>query len=84
MEQAKVRNAFRLLKEFGTNLGMPHAKHIQGKLWELRPGGVRLFYFAYINQQFVILHGYRKKSNKAPKQEIAIALRRLEELTREN
>jgi phage-related protein len=56
-EQAKIRNALRLLREFGTNLGMPHAKPIQGKLWELRPGGIRLFYFAYIEQQFVILHG---------------------------
>jgi phage-related protein len=42
MEQAKVRNALRLLREFGTNLGMPHAKPIQAKLWELRPGGIRL------------------------------------------
>ena len=84
LEQAKIRNAFRLLKEFGTKLGMPHARPIQGKLWEFRPGGVRIFYFAYINKQFVILHGFRKKTNKAPKQEIAIALRRMEELIKEN
>lgn len=80
MEQAKIRNALRLLKEFGTNLSMPHAKPIQGKLWELRPGGIRLFYFAYIEQQFVILHGYRKQSQKAPGGEIEIALRRMQEL----
>lgn len=80
MEQAKIRNALRLLQEFGTNLSMPHAKPIQGKLWELRPGGIRLFYFAYIEQQFVILHGYRKQSQKTPGSEIAIALRRMQEL----
>ena len=80
MDQAKIRNALRLLQEFGTNLSMPHAKPIQGKLWELRPGGIRLFYFAYIEQQFVILHGYRKQSQKAPGREIEIALRRMEEL----
>ena len=80
MEQAKIRNALRLLQEFGTNLSMPHAKPIQGKLWELRPGGIRLFYFAYIEQQFVILHGYRKQSQKAPGGEIAIAVRRMQEL----
>jgi phage-related protein len=80
MEQAKIRNALRLLQEFGTNLGMPHAKSIQGKLWELRPGGIRLFYFSYIEQQFVILHGYRKQSQKAPGREIEVALRRMEEL----
>jgi phage-related protein len=79
-EQAKIRNALRLLQEFGTNLGMPHAKPIQVKLWEPHPGGIRLFYFAYIGQQFVILHGYRKQSRKAPGREVAIALRRMKEL----
>jgi phage-related protein len=54
MEQAKIRNALRLLQEFGTELDMPHAKPIKGKLWELRPGGVRLFYFAFVEHQFVI------------------------------
>jgi phage-related protein len=80
MEQAKIRNVLRLLQEFGPHLGMPHAKQIQGKLWELRPGGIRLFYFAYIKHQFVILHVYRKQSMKAPDREIAIALRRMQEL----
>jgi len=80
VEQAKVRNGLRLLREFGTNLTLPHVKQIKGKLWELRPGGVRLFYFAYISNQFVILHGYRKQSQKAPDREIEIAMRRMQEL----
>jgi phage-related protein len=80
MEQAKIRNVLRLLQEFGTSLGLPHAKPIQGKPWENRPGGIRLFYFTYIEKQFVILHGYRKQSQKAPGREIEIALKRMEEL----
>jgi len=80
MEQAKIRNVLRLLQEFGSNLSMPDAKQIKGKLWELRPGGVRLFYFAYIERQFVILHGYRKQSQKTPDREIDIAMRRMQEL----
>lgn len=79
MEQAKIRNALRLLQEFGPTLSSPHAKQIKGKLWELRPGGIRLFYFAFIDQQFVILHGYRKQSQKAPDREIEIALKRMNE-----
>ena len=59
---------------------MPHARQIKGKLWELRPGGVRLFYFAYIEQQFVILYGYRKQSHKAPDREIETAMRQMQEL----
>jgi len=83
MEQAKIRNALRLLHEFGTILSMPHAKQIKGKLWELSPGGIRLFYFAYIGQQSVILHGNRKQSQKAPDREIEVTMRRMQELMEE-
>ena len=59
---------------------MLHARHIHGKLWELRPGGVRLFYFTYTGKSFVVLHGYHKKTDKAPERELAIAMRRMHEL----
>jgi len=32
VEQAKIRNALKLLQEFGPKLGMLHTRHIQGKL----------------------------------------------------
>lgn len=82
-EQAKVRNMLRLLREFGTSLGMPHARHIEGKLWELRSGAIRLFYIAVVGRRFIVLHGYRKRSAKAPRQEVATALRRMKELLEE-
>lgn len=63
---------------------MPHAKPIKNKLCELRPGGVRLFYFTYINHQFVILHGYKKQGMKTPEREIAIAMKRMQELLEED
>lgn len=49
-DHARIDLAIRLLKEFGTALGMPHARPLRGRIWELRPGGVRLLYFAYINR----------------------------------
>ena len=79
-DKAKVNNTLRLLEEFGTNLGMPHARRIEGRLWELRPGDNRLFYCLYMKQKFVILHGFRKQSMKTPEKEIAIALRRMKEI----
>lgn len=79
-DRAKINNDLRLLEEFGPNLGMPHARRIEGKLWELRPGDNRLFYFLYIDGKFVILHGFRKQSMKTPEKEIATALRRMNEL----
>ncbi len=82
-DRAKVNNVFRLLEEFGTNLGMPHARRIEGRLWELRPGDNRLFYFLYQDCKFVILHGFRKQSMKTPEKEIATALRRMNEISEE-
>jgi len=79
-EQAAAQEAFSLLREFGLSLGMPHAKHINGKLWELRPGANRFFYFAYVGRRFVILNAYRKQSQKTPPQELALAERRLVEV----
>ena len=82
-ERAKVFNTLRLLQEFGPQLGMPHVRRIQGRLWELRPGDNRLFYFLYVNETFVILHGFRKQSQKTPEKEIETALRRMREILEE-
>ena len=79
-DRARINNVLRLLEEFGTDLGMPHARRIEGRLWELRPGDNRLFYFLYTGQKFVILHGFRKQSMKTPEKEIATALRRMKEI----
>jgi phage-related protein len=80
-ERAKVRNVMRLLREFGALLGLPHSRPMSGrsKLRELRAGDVRLFYFAHTGRRFIILHGFRKKSQKTPPAEIATAERRMKE-----
>ena len=81
-ERAEAENTFRLLREFGTLLGMPHARPVSAhpKLWELRPGPNRIFYFANAGRGFVLLHAYRKQGQKAPAREIAIAERRMAEI----
>jgi len=84
--QAKIVRAFDLLEEFGVALGMPHVRNIKGhrKLWELRvqaaKGAYRVFHFTHTGQRFVMLHAFLKKTPKTPRQEIAIAERRMEEL----
>ncbi|MFQ6100763.1 MAG: type II toxin-antitoxin system RelE/ParE family toxin [Anaerolineae bacterium] len=74
-EQTAVGRHLLLLQEFGVHLGAPYTRPITGhrKLWELRPGPIRLLYFAHTGRRFVILHAFRKKSRKTPKREIAIA-----------
>jgi len=74
-EQAKITRVLELLREFGPALGFPHARPIRG-LWELRAGVGRLFYFVHTGRRFIILHGYRKQRQKAPRKEIEMAHRR--------
>lgn len=79
--QNKIIEVFSLLKEFGTNLGMPHSKKLTGTpLWELRILGgdnIRIFYIAKTGKTFLLLHGFLKKKQKTDRKEIRIALDRL-------
>ena len=80
-EQAKILRSIDLLEEFGLYLGMPHIRKIVNyELWELRVQlGNNIFriLFKDLNNEFVILHGFQKKTDKIPKKEINVALRRL-------
>ena len=59
-----------LLQDNGTRLNENIAKHLEDGIWELRPGNNRVFYFFFENDTFVLLHYFRKKSQKTPKREI--------------
>lgn len=59
-----------MLSKNGTNLPLNITKHIDEDIWELRPGNNRVFYFYYKNNTYVLLHYFRKKSQKTPKREI--------------
>src|SRR3989344_2497466 len=81
--QIKVGDTFDFLKEFGINVGMPHAKKVAGTpLWELRILGqdsIRIFYITQKGRIFLLLHGFLKKKQKTDKKEIDTALKRLTE-----
>ena len=55
-------------------LGMPYCRHIEDKIWELRvdfdKNFYRIFYFAFTKDAVLLLHGFSKKTNKTPRQEI--------------
>lgn len=59
-----------LLQQFGTRLSDKVTKYISDDIWELRPGGNRIFYFFHCDNTFVLLHAFRKKTQKTPKREI--------------
>lgn len=77
---AKVLRTFDLLKEFGSNLGMPHSKPIKKGLFELRIRGeqeVRIVYVFHDNR-IILLHGFLKKTNKIPENELKTAIKKKE------
>lgn len=80
-EQASVVRLLELLQEFGLQLPVNYARAIIGhrKLWELRASNNRVLYFAFSGRTFVILHGFRKRGQKTPEKEIAVAERRMAE-----
>lgn len=59
-----------LLQENGTHLPDNITKHLDDGIWELRPGNNRVLYFFYENNTYVLLHQFRKKSQKTPRREI--------------
>lgn len=67
--------AIQLLQDNGTWLSSEVTKHIDENIWELRPGNNRIFYFLVGKDSFVLLHVFRKKTQKTPTREIERAKR---------
>jgi phage-related protein len=59
-------------------------RQIRGRLWEIRVSAgtaARIFYCAIeAGETCILLHAYRKQTQKAPAREIAVAERRLREV----
>jgi phage-related protein len=66
-----------LLAEAGTRIGIRYAKHLEGAIWELTPGDNRVLFFIWTGRRFVLLHTFRKTTQKTPPQEITRAKREM-------
>jgi phage-related protein len=74
----KIFSDLERLVRFNVELGPPYVEKVTGQdFWELRTrseGNIyRNFYFAYTDKKFVLLHGFQKKSQKAPRKELQAA-----------
>ena len=62
----------------------PYAKHLSGKLWELRLKGrdgiARSIYVTASGERVIVLRTFVKKTQKTPPREIDIALARMKEV----
>jgi phage-related protein len=80
----KIFAYVKALEEYGTRIGKPIVKHIEGNLWELRPLSNRIFFFYWKDNKFILVHHYTKKSQKTPKKEIKKAMHNVKDWLERN
>lgn len=83
--RARFVHIAELLAQFGPQqVGMPHVRQVQQKLWEIRMSGrdgiARAIYVARTGQRLVVLHVFVKKAQKTPRLAIETALARLKRI----
>jgi phage-related protein len=69
--------------QFGWPLGMPLVRKIEADLWEVRVtlrGRIARILFTVEDNWMVLLHGYIKKSQKIPLEDLRLAKERLARL----
>ena len=83
-DRSKLLACLKSVEEMGFETPRAEFRQIDGKLWEIKinlySGGHIIFYVALNKQRLVLLHAYKKQSQKAPKQEINIAISRMIEV----
>lgn len=83
--RARLERFADLIREHGiAAMREPHAKHIEGQLWELRlkgrSGVARSLYVTVSDRRVVIVRTFVKKTQKLPRREIDLALARAQEI----
>ena len=72
--------------QYGWPIGMPLIRKISRGLWEVRShvtAGIARVFFTVMNSTMILLHGFVKKSQKTPQNELDTARRRLNNLEKE-
>ena len=74
-----------LVEQFGpTGVGMPHVRHLERELWEMRmkatPGIARAIYVVGARRDVWVLHAFLKKTQKTPRRHIDIARGRIRDI----
>jgi phage-related protein len=83
--RAKFEHISHMIMSFGLErMQEPYVKHLEGPLWEMRligrDGIARAFYVTATGKRVVVLRAFRKKTQKTPRSEIELALKRAKEV----
>lgn len=85
-----MRASFLRISQLIENFGLPrvrepYVKHIQGPLWEMRMKGrdgiARSLYVTARGERVIVLRVFVKKTQKTPRREIELALKRAQEIS---
>lgn len=76
----KIRDYIKALSVYGTQVGEPYIKYLGGEIWELRPLRDRILFVSWVNDGYVLLHQFMKKTQKTPAREIDKAKREVADL----
>lgn len=83
-DRAKVLACLESVEELGFECPRVGFRQIKGQLWEIKihsvNGGYRFFYVILKKEFMVLIHAYKKQSQKAPKKEIEVAEKRMWEI----
>jgi phage-related protein len=82
-EERKIIGEDIKVVQFGFPLGMPLMRKLKPGLWEVRsmlPDRIARVLFTIYDEHIVLLHGFIKKSQKTPTEDLDLAVKRLASL----
>ena len=72
--------------QFGWPIGMPLVRSLKEGLWEVRSSlpsqRIARLIICFHDQSIIVLHGFNKKTQKTPADDLALAQRRMKEVTK--
>jgi phage-related protein len=87
LEKNEISEIFGILEDVennGFNSTRCEFKQIEGKLWEIKIKlpriGYRIFYTIIQIDIMILLHSYKKQSQKAPRKELDVAFKRFKDV----
>lgn len=83
--RARFERIVRLIQTHGLEaVREPYVKHLEGPVWEMRmkgkDGKARAAYVTATGRRVVVVHVFGKKTQKTPRREIEMALKRAKEI----
>jgi len=78
-DRVRIDRIKELFEDYGFQIGPKYIKKIRDNLWELRAGKIRIF--LCIKGEFAYgVHAIYKKTQKLPKQEIRLSIKRCQQI----